>query len=51
MHIQPGPVEVRIGDPVPTEHLTLKDRSTLTEHLRSEIARLYQGESRYAGRV
>lgn len=51
MHIQPGPVEVRIGDPVPTERLTLKDRSALTEQLRNEIARLYQGESRYAGRV
>ena len=37
-------VFLRIGTPIPTASLTLKDRSALTDQLRSEVARLV-GES------
>jgi 1-acyl-sn-glycerol-3-phosphate acyltransferase len=44
MQIMSGVVELRIGDPIPTESLTLKDRTALTLTLRDKVAELI-GES------
>jgi 1-acyl-sn-glycerol-3-phosphate acyltransferase len=33
-----GPVTLRIGDPMPTSHLTLRDRGSLTDCIRAQIA-------------
>jgi 1-acyl-sn-glycerol-3-phosphate acyltransferase len=40
MQIMSGIVQLRIGDPIPTTGLTLKDRSTLTRTLHDEVAEL-----------
>jgi 1-acyl-sn-glycerol-3-phosphate acyltransferase len=40
IHIRSGRVTVRIGDPIPTGGLTLKDRDGVTERLRGELAKL-----------
>lgn len=40
MHVRPGTVELRIGDPIPTEGLTIKDRAELTQTLRDRVADL-----------
>jgi 1-acyl-sn-glycerol-3-phosphate acyltransferase len=40
IHIHTGRVTVRIGDPIPTSGLTLKDRDELTAQLRRELAGL-----------
>ena len=44
MQIMAGVVELRIGDPIPTADLTLKDRAALTQILRDKVADLI-GES------
>ena len=40
MQIMSGLVKLRIGDPIPTAHLTLRDRSTLIQTLREKVAEL-----------
>ncbi|MFN3325780.1 MAG: lysophospholipid acyltransferase family protein [Bryobacteraceae bacterium] len=37
IHVKPGPVSLRLGEPIPTEGLTLKDRAALTETLRARV--------------
>jgi len=39
-HVRGGPVILRVGDPVPTAHATLKDRSELTHLLRERVLEL-----------
>ncbi len=39
-HVRPGTVELRIGDPIPTEGLTIRDRAELTEKLHARVAEL-----------
>ena len=38
--VRPGRVRLRVGDPIPTEGLSLKDRRKLTEQLRAQIEEL-----------
>lgn len=38
--VRPGRVVVRVGDPIPTEGLTLKDRQQLTDRVRESVAAL-----------
>lgn len=38
--VTPGRVKLRVGDPIPTEGLTLHDRDRLTGRIREEICRL-----------
>ncbi|HTM47763.1 MAG TPA: lysophospholipid acyltransferase family protein [Bryobacteraceae bacterium] len=45
MQIMSGVVKLRIGDPVDTSRLTLKDRSTLTHALREKVGELLMNES------
>jgi 1-acyl-sn-glycerol-3-phosphate acyltransferase len=45
MQIMSGIVELRIGDPIPTANLTIKDRALLTQTLRERIAELLEMES------
>jgi 1-acyl-sn-glycerol-3-phosphate acyltransferase len=40
MHVKPGRVTLRIGDPIPTEDLGPSDRSALTERIFQEIQML-----------
>jgi 1-acyl-sn-glycerol-3-phosphate acyltransferase len=40
MQIMSGIVELRIGDPIPTSNLSLKDRTTLTHTLREKVVEL-----------
>ena len=40
MQIMSGIVELRIGDPIPTANLTLKDRTAFTQLLRDKVAGL-----------
>lgn len=40
LHLRSGRVKVRVGDPISTAGMTIKDRDELTERLRSEVARL-----------
>lgn len=40
IHIHSGRVMVRVGDPIPTAGLTLKDRDELTGRMRRELAEL-----------
>ncbi len=40
MQIMSGIVELRIGDPIPTSNLTLKDRTALTQTLRDKVMEL-----------
>ncbi len=44
MQIMSGVVELRIGNPIPTENYTLKDRALLTQMMREKVAELI-GES------
>jgi 1-acyl-sn-glycerol-3-phosphate acyltransferase len=44
MQIMSGIVELRIGEPIPTANLTIKDRASLTQTLRDRVAELL-GES------
>jgi 1-acyl-sn-glycerol-3-phosphate acyltransferase len=43
-YVYPGTVRLRVGDPIETSHLTLRDREALTRELRERIAELC-GES------
>ena len=40
MQIMSGIVDLRIGDPIPTSNLTLKDRAALTQTLRDKVMEL-----------
>jgi hypothetical protein len=40
-----GVVELRIGDPIPTSRLTLKDRAQLTQTLRQKVIELLAGST------
>src|SRR5882672_5769023 len=40
MQIMSGIVRLRVGDPIPTARLTLKDRTILTQKLREKVAEL-----------
>ncbi|MBI1896113.1 MAG: 1-acyl-sn-glycerol-3-phosphate acyltransferase [Acidobacteria bacterium] len=40
IHVRPGQAQIRIGDPIPTEHLTLADRGRLTLRMYDAIAGL-----------
>lgn len=40
MVVRPGTVEVHIGDPIPTDQMTLRDRAALTELLQEKVAAL-----------
>jgi 1-acyl-sn-glycerol-3-phosphate acyltransferase len=40
IHLRSGKVTVRVGDPIPTAGMTIKDRDELTEQLRREVANL-----------
>jgi 1-acyl-sn-glycerol-3-phosphate acyltransferase len=44
--VRPGRVELRVGDPVPTAHLTLHDRAELNELLHRRVSELL-GEPSY----
>jgi 1-acyl-sn-glycerol-3-phosphate acyltransferase len=44
-HVRTGRVTVRIGEPVPTVHVPLRERVQLTLELRDRIARLTQEET------
>src|SRR5436190_5150450 len=45
MQIMSGIVELRIGDPIPTADLTLKDRTSLTQTLRDKVVELLSGST------
>ena len=36
-HVRSGPVTMRIGDPIPTDQLQLRDRGAVTDQLRDQI--------------
>jgi 1-acyl-sn-glycerol-3-phosphate acyltransferase len=38
IHLRSGKVKVRVGDPIPTAGMTIKDRDELTERLRRDVA-------------
>jgi 1-acyl-sn-glycerol-3-phosphate acyltransferase len=40
IHVRPGAVELRIGDPIPTAQLTTKDRHKLNDQVRNRVAAL-----------
>jgi 1-acyl-sn-glycerol-3-phosphate acyltransferase len=40
LNVRPGHVIMRIGDPIPTAHLTLKDRAKLTQEMHNRVADL-----------
>lgn len=44
--IRPGKVTLRVGDPIPTAHLTPRDRTWLTQQLREEVEAML-GSSAY----
>jgi 1-acyl-sn-glycerol-3-phosphate acyltransferase len=46
LNVRPGRVELRVGDPVPTAHLTLHDRAELNEELHRRVSELL-GEPSY----
>lgn len=50
LNIRPGRVTMRIGDPVPTTGLTLKDRGQLTEELHERVGTLLRGRAEAAAR-
>ena len=37
-HVRSGPVTMRIGDPIPTDQLQLRDRGKITDQLHDRIA-------------
>lgn len=45
VHIRGGTVEVRIGEPIPTHGLTLKDRAKLTQIMHDRIETLLAGDA------
>lgn len=38
--VKPGRVTLRVGDPIPTEGLTLKDRQAITDRVRESVSQL-----------
>jgi len=42
LHVRPGRVRLRIGDPIPTAGMSLKDRERLTGELRDRILALLE---------
>jgi 1-acyl-sn-glycerol-3-phosphate acyltransferase len=51
MHIRSGSVVLRIGDPIPTTGLTIKDRAALTAQAQEQVARLAVGAYSLASAV
>jgi 1-acyl-sn-glycerol-3-phosphate acyltransferase len=47
--VRPGRVSLRIGDPIPTAGLTLKDREALTRQLRQRILELLEAPAQPTG--
>jgi 1-acyl-sn-glycerol-3-phosphate acyltransferase len=45
LNVRPGRVELRVGDPVPTAHLTLHDRAELNELLYRRVSELLEEPS------
>jgi 1-acyl-sn-glycerol-3-phosphate acyltransferase len=43
LNVRPGHVTLRIGNPIPTANLTLKDRERLTQQLHEGVAELLRG--------
>ena len=43
--IRPGPVRMRVGDPIPTAGLTLRDRVRLTAQVRDEIVAMLDNKT------
>lgn len=48
LNVRPGKVTMRIGDPIPTAHLSVKDRAALTQEMHDRVAELL-GQARAAG--
>ena len=48
LNVRPGHVVMRIGDPIPTDHLTTKDRALLTQQMHDGVAELLNQGSRHA---
>ncbi len=46
LNVRPGRVVLRVGDPIPTAHLTLHDRAKLNEELQQRVSELL-GEPSY----
>ena len=40
LNVRPGKVTMRIGDPIPTAHMTLKDRAKLTQEMHDRVAEM-----------
>lgn len=40
LNVRPGKVVMRIGDPIPTAHLSVKDRGKLTQEMHDRVAEL-----------
>jgi 1-acyl-sn-glycerol-3-phosphate acyltransferase len=40
LNVRPGRVIMRVGDPIPTSHLTLHDRSRLTAEIYEKVAEM-----------
>ncbi len=49
LQIMSGIVELRIGDPIPTANLTMKDRATLTQTMHDRVADLLRSASQPQG--
>jgi 1-acyl-sn-glycerol-3-phosphate acyltransferase len=45
LNVRPGHVTLRVGDPIPTENLTLLDRGKLTRELHDRVAELLEGSA------
>jgi 1-acyl-sn-glycerol-3-phosphate acyltransferase len=43
LNVRPGHVTLRVGDPIPTADLTLRDRALLTQQLRERVEDLLEG--------
>jgi 1-acyl-sn-glycerol-3-phosphate acyltransferase len=43
-YLQGGDVSVRIGEPIPTAGLDIKDRKRLTEEIEARVRQLYAGD-------
>ena len=40
LNVRPGRVLMRVGDPIPTTHLTLHDRTQLSDELHQRVSEL-----------
>jgi len=49
LQIMSGIVELRIGDPIPTSNLTMKDRASLTQSMHDRVADLLKSASQPQG--